>query len=150
MAKRGRCFNVTQYVTHPLSHEVLLTQERIEYVLKHTDSITRYCYILHDKDTYTEEDVRKDPNKVLGALKPPHWHITIACDTSPKPLESVAKWFGVPIQYVEYAKGGSKGFVRNARYMTHEAQDQQDLGKYRYPDAELHTNVENLRDLIDM
>lgn len=32
-------------------------------------------YILHDRDTWTEEDEKENPAHKAGALKEPHWHI---------------------------------------------------------------------------
>ncbi len=36
-----------------------------------------YAMILHDKDTWTEEDEKKNPDHKAGTLKKPHYHIVL-------------------------------------------------------------------------
>lgn len=151
-------FHIVQYVKHPISGETLMTLEQIDDGLNHK-TIKRYAFILHDKDTYTEEDVRKEkrkadeenrpanPSVVTGALKPPHYHIVI---TTVDPItkagnsldvKTIAKWFGVPSQYVDVMRGHG-AFLDGVEYLTHSSEKAQKAGKYRYNDDEVEANFD--------
>lgn len=53
-----------------------LTEDKIkEAVCKR--GIKKFAYILHDKDTYTEDDEKKNSEHKAGTLKEPHWHICL-------------------------------------------------------------------------
>ena len=47
--------------------------EALEIIKKSYD----YAGILHDRDFFTEEDEKKNPEHIAGTLKKPHWHIII-------------------------------------------------------------------------
>lgn len=81
-----------------------LTKEKIEEgVCKR--AIRRYAFILHDKDTYTNDDECKNPNHKEGILKPPHWHICLQFKDT-QDTKYIAKWFGIEEQYVSKSKSG--------------------------------------------
>ena len=81
-----------------------LTEDKIkEPICKR--SIKKYAYILHDKDIYTEEDEKKNPEHKAGTLKEPHWHICLQFKDSQDTVY-VAKWFGIAEQYVNKSSSG--------------------------------------------
>jgi len=94
-------------------------------------------------DAYLEEHHRKK----RGALKPPHWHIIARTDRN-EDLHKIAEWLGVWEQYIEIPhmrrgeKDGKITFVDCLRYLTHESEKEQELGKYRYPDEVVKSNLD--------
>ncbi|MCM1166726.1 MAG: replication protein [Lachnospiraceae bacterium] len=146
---KARIFNITQYVNHPITGELLLSREQIEAALKHK-SIKRHAYALHNKDSHIQEDVdmalkrrEENPDTIvpeLGAVKPPHWHVVLQCRDAVE-VETIAKWFDIPAQYIDIPKGRGS-FLDCVRYLTHEDEKQQALGKYRYPDEEIIANFD--------
>lgn len=151
-------FHIVQYIKNPKTGEALITIEQIDNGLNHK-TIKRYAFILHDKDTYTEEDVKKekrkageenrlpDPNIIVGALKPPHYHIVITTVDSDKGtgntlgVDVIAKWFGIEPQYVDVMRGHG-AFLDGVEYLTHSSEKAQKAGKYHYPDSEVESNFD--------
>lgn len=88
-------------------------------------------YILHDCDTYSENDIdewqSKNPAEVcpfaVGEVKKPHYHI-IGCSDAPCTLGRAATKFGIPSNYVQRVKS-LKGSVR---YLIHKDNSE----KYQY------------------
>ena len=149
-----RTFKIVMYETNPKTGEALFSEQDIIAGLKFR-TITRWAYILHDKDIYSEEDEAKW-NKQLaeagespeswahpvraGAAKPRHWHIVIYCR---KPLEAkkIAEWFGVPEELVRIPNGNG-AFWSGMEYLTHEHPKDIAHGKHRYADGEAKSNVD--------
>ena len=149
-------FHIVQYVQHPITGETLITMEQIDDGLAHK-TIKRYAFIYHDKDTYTEEDVRKElkkakeenrqvnPNIAVGKLKAPHYHIVITTvdpitgNGNTLDVEKVSQWFGVPPQYVDTMHGHG-AFLDGVEYLTHCSPKEQQKGKYRYDDNEVEAS----------
>ena len=74
--------------------------------------------------------------------KPAHYHIVITCDTS-FTAKQVAKWFGIPEQFVAIPKGNKRYlFIDCVEYLTHESLKEQQKGKFRYDDKEVHANFD--------
>ncbi len=151
-------FHIVQYVKHPINGEPLITLDQIDDGLNHK-SIKRYAFILHDKDTYTPEEVNREkrkaseenrpanPSIIAGALKPPHYHIVV---TTVDPItkagnsydvKTIAKWFGVQPQYVDVMRGHG-AFLDGVEYLTHSSEKAQKAGKYRYNDDEVEANFD--------
>ena len=149
-------FHIVQYVRHPVTGELLITMEQIGDGLSHK-TIKRYALIYHDKDPYTEEDVRKEqkkakeenrppnPNIVVGNIKPPHYHIVITTvdpttgNGNTLEVEKVAQWFGIAPQYVDTMHGHG-AFLDGVEYLTHCSPKEQQKGKYRYDDSEVEAS----------
>lgn len=150
---KAKNFHIVQYVRHPVTGELLITLEQIEDGLAHK-TIKRYAYIYHDKDPYTEDDVRKEKNKAkeekrqanpriaVGNLKPEHYHIVITTvdpitgNGNTLEVDKVAQWFGIPPQYVDTMRGHG-AFLDGVEYLTHCSPKEQQKGKYRYDDSEV-------------
>ncbi|MGN0598960.1 MAG: Rep family protein [Oscillospiraceae bacterium] len=130
---KAKIFEVVQYERNPKTGEALMTEQQIQQGLNH-QTIKRWFYIWHDKDEFG-----------YGNLKPKHAHIGVEC---PDKVDSkyIAKWFGVTEDYVNTPKG--KGaFLDCLEYVTHEAPQQQAMGKYHYPDEEVHSNFDFRKEL---
>lgn len=131
---RKRIFNISQYLKHPETDEILITEEKIKLALENFGEC-KYAYILHDKDL--KED---------GTEKPPHFHIVIQFK-NPVSLFVVAKRFDILPNYIEFPKGRD-AFGDCCEYLTHENERQQEKGKYLYADEEIKANFD-FRTLIN-
>ena len=137
---KGRVFNIMQYENHPETGEPLLNEETIIKALSHK-TIKQWAYILHDKDVYSEADELQDANHKQGDVKPPHWHIVIQMGSNQCEIGVIAKWFGIAENFVDIPKGNGAGkFLDCVEYLTHESYRQQELGKHRYADEEIHAS----------
>lgn len=86
--------------------EVLFDKANLENILSEKDCIKDYCYIIHDKDTYTDEDEKRNPDHKSGELKPAHIHLLLRFETNqPQKLELVAKWFNLKPNFVNKITG---------------------------------------------
>lgn len=131
---RKRIFNIMQYEKHPVTGQELLTEEKIIKALEEFGKC-KYAYIMHDKDR--NEDT---------TLKNRHFHIVIQTE-NPVPLVVIAKRFDILPNFIETPKGRDS-FGDCCEYLTHEAQSEQEKGKYRYSDEEVKSNF-NFRKLVD-
>jgi hypothetical protein len=135
---RKRIFSISQYEFNPTTGEDLhFNEENIKNCVAHK-TIKEYAYIKHDKDVCTKED--EVNGHKIGDVKPTHWHLIIKCDRAVE-LETIAKWLGIPPQYVE-VPGGVGAFLDCVKYLTHEDEKQQKLGKYFYSDDEVIANFD--------
>ena len=142
---KARVFNIVQNEYNPKNGEDLhFNEENIKNCISHK-TIKEWCYIRHDKDTYTKDD-KERYGRAVGDLKTPHWHLVIRCKDAIE-LDAVAKWCGVPPQQVEIPKGRG-AFMDEVQYLTHESEKQQNLGKHLYSDEEVHSNF-NFREAIN-
>lgn len=137
---KARIFNIMQYVKHPETGKPLLNEDTIKIALSHK-TIKQWAYVLHDKDVYSEADEEADPKHKQGDTKPPHWHIVLNC-TQQVEIQTIAKWFGIGDNFVDVPKGNGAGkFLDCVEYLTHESVKQQELGKHRYTDEEIHASA---------
>lgn len=125
---RKRIFNISQYLKHPTTDEVLITEEKIKLALEDFGKC-KYAYVLHDKD------VKED-----GTEKAPHFHVVIQTE-NPVSLFVVAKRFDILPNYIEFPKGRN-AFGDCCEYLTHENEKQQEKGKYLYADEEIKANFD--------
>ena len=141
MAKnKFRIFNIMQYERHPETGEVLLLENKIKDALAHR-TIKRWAYGCHDRDVYSALDEEMNPDHVQGNCKPRHWHICIEMGSNAAEIGTIAKWFGIPENFVNIAKGAG-AFLDCVQYLTHEGEKQQELGKRLYDDSEIHANFD--------
>ena len=144
---KARIFNIMQYVNHPETGEPLLSEEKILETVGRK-GVKSYAYILHDKDVYSLADEEADETHVQGQVKPPHWHIVLQCGYAIE-IGVVAKWLGIAENFVDVPKGmGAGKFLDCVEYLTHENAKQQQLGKHRYTDEEVHSNFD-FREKLD-
>lgn len=140
-----RIFNIMQYEQHPVTKEPLLNEDQIKIALAHK-TIKRWAYIKHDKDVYTEEDELNDSEQKANSKKGDHWHIVLEMKSNQMEISTIAKWFGIAENYVNYGKGHG-AFLDCVEYLTHESEKQQELGKHRYDDSEVKANF-NFREAL--
>lgn len=133
---KARTFNIMQYEKHPETGEQLIAEDQIKVALAHK-TIKEYAYICHDEDVYSLKDEADDiaGNKKAGDDKPRHWHIVCKSD-APIDTSTIAKWFGIPENYVDVPKGAG-AFLDCVEYLTHEDTKQEKLGKRRYEDEKV-------------
>ena len=143
---RSRCFFITQN-THYDDVEIFsLDQAQSACDRK---GMTEYAYILHDRDTYSAEDIASGNAPVDAAVDDPkadHIHAVVR-RKSMATVGAIARMFGVPPQQVE--KKSAKAFLDLVEYLTHEHPDQQDRGKHLYSRSEVVTNVADLWERLD-
>lgn len=142
---KSRVYELVTLLNHPDTGEEIITIEDIEGVLNTYSSIKDYAYIVHDKDTYTEEDIKKDgvDKSKLGTLKPKHIHVVMRSIRAQN-LETVAKWFGFEDKPNFIKKWSGKGAFTDAMlYLTHASEKQQKLGKHRYSEEEVTCSLQS-------
>lgn len=136
----ARIFFIMQYLKHPVTGEDLITEDKIQEALDHR-TIKRWAYALHDKDVWTEEDELEDSNHPAGHDKPPHYHVCIELPKNSTEVNTIARWFGIPPNFVEI-KRGHGAFLDCVEYLTHEHPNQQEIGKHLYLDEEVKANFD--------
>ena len=70
--------------------------DNMKLILVSKKCIKDYCYIIHDKDTYTDKDEEANTEHKVGELKPAHIHLLIRfLDNQPQDSKYIAKWFNI-------------------------------------------------------
>lgn len=119
---------------------VLFDMSKLDSIFEQKRCILLYSYIIHDKDTYTKEDEKRNPEHKEGMLKPAHIHLLLKFD-SPQHFDNIGKWFGVSANFVSKLIGGWESAVV---YQVHRnAPD-----KYQYSIDEVTANF-NVQAVID-
>ena len=140
MALKARIFNVMQYERHPETGEVLLTEDKIKDAVAHR-TVTRWAYVCHDEDVYSALDEEQNPDHIKGQKKPRHWHVVMEFKNNAVEIGVVARWLGIPDNFVNVAKGAG-AFLDCVQYLTHEDDKQQGLGKRLYDDSRVQANFD--------
>lgn len=143
---RSRCFFITQN-THYDGVEIL-SLEQVQQACDRTGA-KDYAYILHDRDTYSEEEIASGSAPVDAEVDDPkadHIH-AVELRKSMATVGQIARAYGVPPQQVE--KKPKRAFEDLVEYLTHEHPDQQEKGKHLYDRSEVITNVEDLWQRVD-
>lgn len=136
-----------QYERHPETGEMLLTEEKIKDGLNHR-TISRWAYICHDEDVYSEVDEKYNPKHIRGSKKPRHWHIVIEMESNQMEVGVIARWLGIKENYVNVVKGIG-AFLDCVEYLTHESEKQQKIGKKLYDDKKVKANFDFRKELND-
>ena len=143
---RSRCFFITQN-THYDGVEIF-SLDRAQQACDRK-GMTEYAYILHDRDTYSAEEIASGNAPVDAVVDDPkadHVH-TVVRRKSMATVGAIARAFGVPPQQVEKKPKGA--FEDLVEYLTHEHPDQQERGKHLYDRSEVITNVSGLWQRVD-
>lgn len=162
--KSGRVFNIVQYEYNPVTGQsffdengnpVSFGEQQILNGVAH-QSVSRYAYIRHDQDHYSEIDCEEffekhQIQKTINDVKPPHWHIVLEVPNKCS-VKLIAKWFSVPENQVEvpndrgkvpvHSKGMNRVFLECVEYLTHSDIRQQALDKHTYDASEVKANFE--------
>ena len=108
--------------------------EKIVKVLDTQKPFKDYAYILHNKDTYTEEDEKKNADHKAGTLKKAHYHIAIRLEYGTD-TKYIANWLGIKENFINRVKGK---WVDMLKYLTHENAQK----KYQYSEEEVISNYD--------
>ena len=108
--------------------------EKIVKVLDTQKPFKDYAYILHNKDTYTEEDEKKNADHKPGILKKAHYHIAIRLEYGTD-TKYIANWLGIKENFINRVKGK---WVDMLKYLTHENAQK----KYQYSEEEVISNYD--------
>ena len=104
----------------PMYSDYRITPEKVEAVCKRKKQIKRYAFTVHDKDIYYKDDVDALEGQArAGELRPIHYHVVLDFGKKAVELSYVAKWFGVPENFVRMKKGQG-AFIESVQYLTHE------------------------------
>lgn len=140
MAK-SRMFHIVSKTHNPETGEQYLCEAKIKEALAHR-TIKRWGYVLHDKDIWTEADELDDPKHVAGEHKDDHFHIALEMKSNLADVDTIAKWFGIPSNFIEIGKGRG-AFLDIMEYLTHENPkecapvEEGGHGKHLYDDEEI-------------
>lgn len=174
-ATKIRQFTLCQFEINPRTGDYIQNLTEITDKLAKYKSFTFWAWCLHTRDIYTQDAIddmhatltqearklgMKDESAIaqyvannvwakLGDLKNTHVHIVVKMN-APLEIWKIANWLGVPEHLIHIVKG--KGALLDCtEYLTHEDEKQQQLGKVRYDDTEVHTSVsfEDWRAQID-
>lgn len=125
---KSRTFCLLIYPSEDESHKSAL-----EYI----QSRFQYAGICHDKDVWSEDDEKKNPDHKAGTLKNPHWHLVLRF-SSPRWLSALAKELHISENYIQRCES----FDGALRYLVHA----DNPNEYQYDSA----NVEGpLKPLLD-
>ena len=141
MAAKARMFHIVSKTHNPETGEQYLCEAKIKEALAHR-TIKRWGYVLHDKDIWTEADELDDPKHVAGEHKDDHFHIALEMKSNLADVDTIAKWFGIPSNFIEIGKGRG-AFLDIMEYLTHENPkecapvEEGGHGKHLYDDDEI-------------
>lgn len=154
--RRGQ-FNIMQYLYHPTEKDEngnpkqLWSVEDVERGLAATRQIEKWAWCLHDKDKWLQSDEIANPDHKAGELKPAHIHLVLKMKRGRYvEVDSICDWFNVPMNFIEFPRGGQRAFLDCVEYLTHEREEQQAKGKHRYTDDEVHANFDWRTELTEM
>ena len=117
-----------------------ITVEQVIEVVQKRKCIENYGFIIHDKDTVSVEEAKKNCELQVGALKAPHIHLIMKFN-SPQHVKNVAKWFGVEQQFVSKLQNVWEPAVK---YLVHRNAPQ----KYQYSLDEVNANF-NVAEIVE-
>lgn len=120
----------------------LFDLENMKQQISERNCIKDYCYIIHDKDVYTEKEEEQNPDHVAGELKAPHIHLLLRFEKNqPQKSHCIADWFKIAENFVSKITGNWEGAVA---YQCHlNAPD-----KYQYSTEEVTANFD-IKKLLD-
>ena len=115
--------------------KLLFDMDNLEKILKR-NCIKDYCYIVHNRDRYSQSDEKKNPDHKQGELKPAHIHLLLRFETNqPQHLENVAKWFNIQPNFINKIKGA---WEDACLYQIHYNAPE----KYQYPVSDVTCNFD--------
>jgi hypothetical protein len=115
----------------------IISMEKVKNIItEHQACIESYAAIIHDKDTYTAEDEKSNPEHKAGELKPAHIHVMMKFKhNNPQHIGYIAKWFGVAENFVEKIQGTWADAIA---YLIHANAKE----KYQYDPEEVEANFD--------
>lgn len=92
-----------------------ISQDYIKSLLNsenNNKNLDKWAFILHDKDTYTEQDENKNPKHKNGNIRPAQWHIALHYKNQ-KSIKPIAKLFNIQLEdiYTPTDKNGTSVYT---------------------------------------
>lgn len=85
--------------------DTIFDMETLKKVLSEKKStIKDFSYIIHNKDTFTQEDEEKNSKHKCGESKPAHIHLLLRFN-QPQNSKYIAKWFGIKENFISKIHG---------------------------------------------
>ena len=147
--RRYRNFKIVQFLQNNQTGEELLNVEKFHKMLMMSKKVSKYAFILHDKDCLTyyqggECKYYKDEqgNKVK---KEKHIHCYIAFKNACT-VKSISKALNIPEFLIKVANGGKKAEVEIIRYFLHKTKEAKKALKHEYDESELVANFDFVAD----
>lgn len=147
--RRYRNFKIVQFLQNPETEEELLDVKKFHKMLMMSKKVSKYAFILHDKDCQTyfqggECKYYKDEqgNKVK---KEKHIHCYIAFKNACT-VKSISKALNIPEFLIKVANGGKKAEVEIIRYFLHKTKEAKKALKHEYDESELVANFDFVAD----
>jgi len=104
--------------------------------------IKDFAYILHDKDTYTDDDEIKNPAHKANEPKENHIHGMLRFNNSYK-ISTIANWFELPNECVRFIK---KTFNSACAYLVHRNEPE----KFQYSPSEVKSSFDYIAFLNEL
>ena len=122
---------------------IIFNMDTLPNILHAKQCIDKYSYIIHDKDVYTDDDEKKNPEHKADALKPSHIHLLLKFN-SPQHFRNIGQWFGLQEQFVSRIKSSWSNAVA---YQLH--RNAKDKYQYSIDEIKANFNVQSIIDKID-
>ena len=137
-----RCCEIVSRLKDDNGKELFSLDRLKEVISEKSHVIDRWAYIIHDKDTYTESDEKRNPQHKQGTLKPEHIHLLLHFKREqPQNTKYIAKWFDLTENFISKIRGK---FDDAVCYLAHRnAPD-----KYQYPTTDVVSNF-NVETIIE-
>lgn len=143
--RRYRNFKIVQFLQNPETGEELLDVEKFHKMLMMSKKVSKYAFILHDKDclTYYQGGECKYYKDELGnkVKKEKHIHCYIAFKNACT-VKSISKALNIPEFLIKVANGGKKAETEIIRYFLHKTKEAKKALKHEYDESELVANFD--------
>lgn len=128
---------------------VLMSFDMLKKIMiKYEKNIEKYTYILHDRDIkcepHSDTPILDDDGNTIPV--DPHFHIAVQLKTA-VPIRQIAKWFSVPINFVNKITGSKYyKYYEVVNYFTHADFS----NKTHYETSEVYANYDYEKYIADM
>lgn len=147
--RRYRNFKIVQFLQNNQTGEELLNVEKFHKMLTMSKKVSKYAFILHDKDclTYFQGGECKYYKDELGnkVKKEKHIHCYISFKNACT-IKSISKALGIPEFLIKVVNGGKKAETEIIRYFLHKTKESKKALKYEYDESELIANFDFVAD----
>ena len=147
--RRYRNFKIVQFLQNTKTGEELLNVEKFHKMLMMSKKVSKYAFILHDKDclTYYEGGECKYYKDESGnkVKKEKHIHCYISFKNACT-VKSISKALNVPEFLIKVVNGGKKAETEIIRYFLHKTKESKKALKYEYDESELIANFDFVAD----
>lgn len=143
--RRYRNFKIVQFLQNNQTREKLLDVEKFHKMLAMSKKVSKYAFILHDKDclTYFQGGECKYYKDELGnkVKKEKHIHCYIAFKNACT-VKSISKALRIPENLIKVVNGGKKAETEIIRYFLHKTKEAKKALKHEYDESEIVANFD--------